>query len=252
MNILFTICGRAGSKGFKNKNLKMFLGNPLVYYTMAAIDLYIKEYKVSDTIHKCLNTDSKELIELVTRRDAGYFIINRDENLAGDTVAKMAVIKDCLVRADDYYNISHDVIVDLDITSPLRTATDVYNAIEYKKQHVDMDVIFSVTNARRNPYFNMVKQNTDGTVSKICESNYVTRQQAPEVFDMNASIYVYNSNFLKSNVSNKIFDGKCGIIKMFDTAVLDIDSEEDFVIMEIIAKYLYESQEKFNQVCVDI
>ena len=34
-NILITICGRAGSKGFKNKNLKTFLGTPLVYYTVA-------------------------------------------------------------------------------------------------------------------------------------------------------------------------------------------------------------------------
>jgi CMP-N,N'-diacetyllegionaminic acid synthase len=252
MTVLFTICGRADSKGFKNKNLKMFLGKPLVYYTMTAIDLYIKEYNVSDTIHKCLNTDSKELIELVTNRSTGYFVINRDENLSGDAVAKMAVIKDCLVKADNYYNTSHDVVVDLDITSPLRTIKDIYNAIDKKKKQKNVDVIFSVTNSRRNPYFNMVKQNIDGTVSKICESNYVTRQQAPEVFDMNASIYVYNSNFLKSNISSKIFDGKCGIIKMFDTAVLDIDSEEDFVIMEIVAKYFYENKTEFNEIYLNV
>ena len=27
--LLITICGRAGSKGFKNKNLKTFCGHPL-------------------------------------------------------------------------------------------------------------------------------------------------------------------------------------------------------------------------------
>ena len=31
--LLITICGRAGSKGFKNKNLKTFCGHPLVYYS---------------------------------------------------------------------------------------------------------------------------------------------------------------------------------------------------------------------------
>ena len=40
MNILFTICGRSGSKGFKNKNLKKLNGIPLVYYTLSAIKLY--------------------------------------------------------------------------------------------------------------------------------------------------------------------------------------------------------------------
>ena len=34
--VLITICGRAGSKGFKNKNLKTFLEKPLVYYTLAS------------------------------------------------------------------------------------------------------------------------------------------------------------------------------------------------------------------------
>lgn len=252
MNILFTICGRAGSKGVKNKNLKMFLGKPLVYYTMGAINLYVEKYNDSDAVHKCLNTDSKELIDLVTKRDIGYFIINRDEELAGDTVAKMAVIKNSLEQADAYYNIMHDIVIDLDITSPLRTVDDVYKAIEYQRQHTDMDVVFSVTDARRNPYFNMVKQNADGTVSKVCESNYTARQQAPEVFDMNASIYVYKSSFLRNNITNKIFDGKCGVIKMYDTAVLDIDSEEDFVLMEIIAKYLYENKDNFDQIYINL
>jgi CMP-N,N'-diacetyllegionaminic acid synthase len=248
MNILFTICGRAGSKGFKNKNLKSFLGKPLVYYTMIAIDLYIERYNISDTIHKCLNTDSKELIDLVAKRDTDYFIINRNEELSGDTVAKMAVIKDCLARADDYYNISHDMIIDLDITSPLRTVEDIHIAIEKKKDSKKTDIVFSVTNSRRNPYFNMVQQNADGAVNKICESNYTARQQAPEVFDMNASIYVYESSFLNYNVTNRLFDGKCDIIKMFDTAVLDIDSEEDFIMMEIIAKYIFEKKIEFNQI----
>ena len=44
MNILFTICGRAGSKGFKNKNLKEMNGVPLVYYTLAAIKAYIEAH----------------------------------------------------------------------------------------------------------------------------------------------------------------------------------------------------------------
>ena len=42
--LLITICGRAGSKGFKNKNLKNFCGKPLVYYSLSAAELFIKNH----------------------------------------------------------------------------------------------------------------------------------------------------------------------------------------------------------------
>ena len=58
MNILFTICGRAGSKGFKNKNLKKMNGVPLVYYTLAAIKGFSDQY-TNGQIRIAVNTDSK-------------------------------------------------------------------------------------------------------------------------------------------------------------------------------------------------
>ena len=43
MKILFTICGRVGSKGIKNKNIKSFVGKQLPLYTLSAIDLFLKK-----------------------------------------------------------------------------------------------------------------------------------------------------------------------------------------------------------------
>ena len=57
MAILFTVCGRAGSKGFQSKNLKDFLGVPLVYYTLAAIRLW--QQRADEEIDVVLNTDSE-------------------------------------------------------------------------------------------------------------------------------------------------------------------------------------------------
>ena len=68
MNILFTICGRAGSKGFQNKNLKEMNGVPLLYYTIAAIRLFMDNHK-EDNIIVALNTDSIQLQELVERQN---------------------------------------------------------------------------------------------------------------------------------------------------------------------------------------
>ena len=65
--LLITICGRAGSKGFKNKNLKTFCGRPLVYYSLAAAQLFLEKMPgVQADI--CLNTDSEALAALVARR----------------------------------------------------------------------------------------------------------------------------------------------------------------------------------------
>ena len=93
MNILFTLCGRAGSKGVKGKNARDFLDVPLVWYSMANIALYMEKYAGEDDIKIVLNTDSEPLKDLVRRvKDVPMNIIHREESLAGDKVPKVAVI----------------------------------------------------------------------------------------------------------------------------------------------------------------
>ncbi len=67
MKILFTICGRKGSKGIKNKNISYFAGYPLLYYTLSAIDLFQKahtEYEM-DTV---ISSDSLELLAMAGKK----------------------------------------------------------------------------------------------------------------------------------------------------------------------------------------
>lgn len=249
MNILFTLCGRAGSKGVKGKNARDFLDVPLVWYSMAGIKLYIQRYCTSqDAITVALNTDSEDLIHLVSQvSDIDVLILRRDTSLAGDKVAKVAVIRDCLVRAEKASGISYNMVVDLDITSPLRTVEDVHNAIVRKAQRPDVDVVYSVTHARRNPYFNMVKEE-NGFFSKAVASNFTTRQEAPTFYDMNASIYAYSPMALREKDQPTFFNSNCDAILMFDTGILDIDSEEDYYLMQVIAKYLFENKEGFIEI----
>lgn len=242
MKILFTVCGRAGSKGIKNKNCRNFLGKPLAYYTLSAISLYTKE-NPSLEYDVVLNTDSEKLIELVDQQKmVKVDIVHRKPELAGDSTPKVAVILDCLNEMEKRKKTAYDMVVDLDITSPLRTVEDIKNLIQ-RKQNAKCDVVFSVTEARRNPYFNMVKK-TDNGYERVIPSNFNARQEAPEIFDMNASLYAYDPQFLKAQKS--IFDGKCEVIKMMDTGVLDLDHENDFVLMEVIGKYLVGTNYNFR------
>lgn len=244
MQILFTICGRAGSKGIKNKNIRDFLGKPLPYYTLSAIDLYRKE-NVEDEIDVVVNSDSQELLHMMKKNPFfELYTIDRAEILGGDNVPKIQVIQNCLEDMQNRLAKKYDMVVDLDITSPLRTKEDIVNLIHMQKEK-NADVTFSVTDSRRNPYFNMVKRVEKG-VKRVLDSNFTTRQQAPQIFDMNASMYAYHPAFLFSGKG--VLDGYCECIHMYDTGILDLDHENDFELMEVIAKYLFDNKPEFGEI----
>lgn len=233
MNILFTICGRTGSKGFKNKNLKEMRGVPLLYFSLAAIKGYMDKHPY-DNVTVAINTDSEPLVDLIKKQKMiSVRYVRRKPELAGDIVAKVEVIKDTFLTCDD---ISPDVVIDLDITSPMRRVEDIEKIIcEFNKEIYDL--VFSVVEARRSPYFNMVENKSDGFYRKICEAKYTARQQAPKSYEMNASIYAYSPHFLRNEITETIIDFNCGISIMPDYLVLDIDSEEDFAMMQYLHEF---------------
>ncbi|MDF3002930.1 MAG: CMP-N-acetylneuraminic acid synthetase [Bacillota bacterium] len=251
MKLLITICGRAGSKGVKNKNIKPFIGKPLVLYTISAALLY-REAHANDHIDICVSSDSDELLQLADRFELDG--IHRPEDLSRDTASKVSVIRHAANQMENERNLRYDLILDLDITSPLRTLEDMENAIEKILHDADADestdadvnaeagfitdVVFSVVPARRNPYFNMVEIR-DGKARRIFEQSYISRQQAPQVYDMNASIYCYRRDSLMNHLKDSPLDGTFDVILMRDTAVLDIDSEEDFELMEFLADRIF-------------
>lgn len=240
MNILITICGRAGSKGVKNKNIRNFLGRPLVDFTIGAANFF-KEKNYNYNIDICINSDSIELLK--TAESNNIIGIKRPEELAKDNSAKIPVIRHSLYYMEEKLEKKYDFVIDLDITSPLRKVEDIENALNKSIQNQEVDVVFSVVNSRRNPYFNMVEV-IDGQVRKVKEGNFVARQQAPEVYDMNASIYCFIRDSLIEKLQDSVFDGICDIVLMKDTAVLDIDSEEDFELMSILGEYFLREEYK--------
>ena len=224
--LLITICGRAGSKGFRNKNLKTFCGHPLVYYSLSAADLFCKSHPEL-AVDLALNTDSPELAALVADKYPEVVFLPRGEALAGDRVPKMAVYQDSLRRMEQKTGRPYDALMDLDITSPLRTAADVAAAFEKKAARPDLDLVFS---------------------EQVHRGEFTGRQQAPEVFDVNASIYVFGRDFLAGNTDGLLWHGKIGVSVMMDTGIIDIDSEHDYQLMEAIAAHLYRTDPAFAAV----
>ncbi len=246
-NILITICGRAGSKGFQNKNLKTFLEKPLVYYSLSSAFDFQKRVENAN-VDIVLNTDSVDLKNLILEKYPEVIYLERKPELANDTSPKMAVFQDCLHEMEARKSIKYDYLIDLDITSPLRQIDDVLSAYKMKIEREDSGVVLTGCASRRNPYFNLVKEDGDKIVKSIDLGRFTARQEVPNTFDLNASIYVFNAQFLRENTTGFIWDTKCVLFLMKDTGVLDIDSEEDFELMSLVGKYFFTEIETFKAV----
>ncbi|HWT73644.1 MAG TPA: acylneuraminate cytidylyltransferase family protein [Mobilitalea sp.] len=249
MNLLFTICARAGSKGVKSKNIRSFLDYPIVYYTLAAYRLFLENNRTKfEVVDIALNTDSDTLLEQVQTTGIPYHYVPRKEELAGDVVSKTDVIKDTLIEMQKKQGIRYDIVIDLDLTSPLRKPYDIKGTLDALLDNQGADVAFSVTDSRRLPFFNMVAEDEEGFYKVLINKGYVSRQQAPKCYDMNASIYAYRNEFISAASTKKVFDGKTVAWQMKDTAILDIDSEEDYELMQVLAAYFYKNDKEFGEV----
>jgi len=227
MKILCTICGRGGSKGLINKNIKSFLGKPLVSYT-------IKQAIKSKLFYKiALSSDSKKILKIGKKLGVD-FTLKRPERLSRDLVPKTKVIKNLLFETEKAFKINFDLIVDLDITSPLRTIGDIKNSINLIKNKKKSCSSCCVAPARRNPYFNMVEMKKNKLMlSKKWKKNIIARQDAPKVFDLNASVFAWHRLGLIKSV--KIINKDTCFFIVPPHRGFDIDSKIDFDI----AEYLY-------------
>ena len=245
--VLITVCGRAGSRGFRNKNLKSFCGQPMVYYTLSAAELFARACPQLQ-VDICLNTDSPELAQLVAEKYPEVVFLPRGEELCGDTVPKEAVYRDCLLRMEKKYGVTYHCLIDLDITSPLRQAQDLVRAMELFEAEPGLDLVLSAAPSRRNPYFDMGRLDENGYLCRVIENNFTARQQAPACYDVNASLYIFARDFVLGEGAKDLWKGRLRIYEMIDTGVLDIDSEEDHLLMEVIGSHLYKTAEGFAAV----
>ena len=226
--ILCTICARKNSKGLKYKNLKKISNKPLVTITLE----HAIKSKLFDNI--VVSSDSKTIEKICKKKRV--FFIDREKKLSGSYISKIDVIKDALKKSEKTYKQKYDLIVDLDVTSPLRKISDIKKAINLFNKSKYHNLV-SGSDSRKNPFFNQVfkKQNRISLV-KNTKKRIVSRQLAPKVFDLNASIYIWKRYTLLNN--KKLINKKTGIFKMKAERSIDIDDKLDFKIV----KYIFENK----------
>ena len=78
------------------------------------------------------------------------------------------------------------------------------------------------------------KKNNKIRIVKKSKINFYGRQQAPEIFDINASIYIWKRQSLLK--MNNIINKKTGIFLMPKSRSTDIDDKYDFEIVKFFFK----------------
>lgn len=222
------ICARGGSKGLANKNIVKVNNKPLIFYT---VDLAIKS-GIFDRI--ILSTDSKKIFNLCSKKKIECFFI-RDSSLSNDKSSKILAIRDAILKSEEHFNESCNYVCDLDVTSPLRNLKDLtYSFKKFKKKNFDN--LFTVCVSRKNPYFNMIEFNENKEVQLVKKSKnkFYRRQDAPYVYEMNASIYFWKKEILFKN--NCLFRKKTGIYIMPYNRSIDIDTPADLLLVKYFLK----------------
>jgi len=225
MKYLVVIPARGGSKGIPHKNIKPLGGKPLIYYS---IDV-AREFTSDENI--CVTTDDAEIISVVEQHGLKVPFV-RPAELATDTCGSSEVIQHAYQFFADK-GVKYDAIVLLQPTSPFRKVEFIKDAVALYDDCIDM--VTSVRPAACNPYYDGFEENTDGLlqISKG-DGTIARRQEAPEVWQQNGSIYVINPKSLLE----KGMGGFTKIKKyaMPETYSVDLDTMLDWKMAELIIK----------------
>lgn len=219
--ILAIIPARSGSKGIINKNIKKFNKKPLIYWS-------IKSTLKSKFIDKCfVSTDSNKISSLSKKNGADSSFL-RPKNISTDKSKVSLAIIHTLYKLKNNY----DIIILLQPTSPLRTTLDIDNAIKlFITKKLTTLVSITELNYPHEWILNKNKSNYINFINKKVSNN---RQQTKKYYQANGAIYMSTVKYFlkyKNFFSKKTYGY---IMKKINS--IDIDSELDFKVAELIKK----------------
>ena len=153
--------------------------------------------------------------------------------MAQDESSEWLAWRHALSYLYDSLGVFPKTMVSVPATAPLRSSLDIEKCINLYEEG-DVDIVITKTTAHRNPYFNMVKVNSDGTIALVNtpDAPIVRRQDAPEVFDMSTVCYVANPEFVMT--SNSHFEGRVKAVNIPPERSIDIDTLLDFQFAEYL------------------
>ena len=228
-NVVGFVFARGGSQGVPRKNLRLLAGKPLLAYA-------IETARASSLIDRVMvSTDDEEIAE--TARAYGAEVpFMRPPELATAEVPEMLAWRHALLALGELEadGPSPDALVSIPATAPLRAVEDVDACIR-KLGDTDADIVLTVTESARSPYFNMVALDERGCARLVMEPNerrITRRQDAPTTYDITTVAYAMRPAYVVR--ARGLFDGEVRTVLVPPERALDIDTELDLRMAEFL------------------
>ncbi len=219
------ILARGGSKAIPRKNLVELCGRPLIEYTL------VRAHEAECISRVYVSTDDREIAEVARR--FGSEVVLRPPELCTDTASSESGLLHCLDTITNAEGIEPDLVVFLQPTSPLRSASHIRRAVEELKEN-RADSLFSAGPLRGLAW----KAERDHVVPVSYDPlNRLRRQDAPEFIAENGSIYVFKPwvlRKLKCRLGGKIIPFRMNPLDCFE-----IDEPEDIPVVEFLLRRRY-------------
>jgi UDP-4-amino-4,6-dideoxy-N-acetyl-beta-L-altrosamine transaminase/pseudaminic acid cytidylyltransferase len=231
--ILAIIPARGGSKRIPRKNIRNFLGKPIIAYSIKTAT----ESQLFDEI--MVSTDDNEIARVAVRYGAKVPFFRSAKN-SDDHATTAAVIEEALSEYQKQGK-KYDYVCCIYPTAPFVTAEKLVKAKEILEQS-GADSVLPVTRFSF-PIQRSFKIDKNGTLKMNYPENVNTRSQdlAPNYHDAGQFYFLNIKSF---SVHKKMFYNNTKPIIVSETEVQDIDCEEDWKIAEVKYKILSEKYDK--------
>jgi CMP-N-acetylneuraminic acid synthetase len=226
MRVIAFIFARGDSKGLPGKNIRSLNGKPLIAWS-------IEQAKAVSRINRVIVSTDSEEIAGIARECGAETPFLRPVELAQDNTPEWLAWRHALNFVQLEEGGLPDAMVSVPPTAPLRSTCDIENCLDVFCDERP-DVVVTVTDAHRSPYFNMVKILPDGHVGLVIPpaTSVVRRQDTPVVYDMTTVAYIAQPSFVLEHKS--IFSGLVRHVHVPVERSIDIDTLLDFQIAEFL------------------
>lgn len=230
MKNIAIIPARSGSKGLKDKNIRLLNGKPLLSYSIEAA----KASSVFDEI--MVSTDSQRYADIAMEYGASVPFLRSEKN-SSDTASNWDTIAEVVSK---YMEMGRrfDTACWLQPTSPLRVGNDIAEAYEeFRKSRVN--ALTSVCEVDHSPLWTMTLGENRMLTDFRKSSVEVPRQKLDKYYRLNGAIYIRQIEYTADGVK-VLYDREIAFI-MDKERSIDIDDELDFAIGEYLMKRLERS-----------
>jgi len=211
--IAILIPARKGSKRLNNKNLKIFLGKPLLQWTIESA----LRSKV-DNIFFTTNYLPKE-IGFTMPKEVTW--INRPGELCQDN----SYANDYIRHFFGLYP-NMEIVILLQVTSPLRVTSDIESALKKYLASKSETLISAFKLDSKNKLY----RSTGGA---MFGTNY--RMSDDPIYYRNSAIYIFSQRHF--NREGSLFSSRPLVYEMPLARSIDIDTQQDFNYAERMVKY---------------